>query len=255
MSIFAILHIFAFPWRPYLLVNTPDPEAYYKGGFLGIRALLDCFNPWDIIKASARGFRWLFVGARKRHEDPSYKLETTTFDPKSNGDNILPAHKLRSDDEYSGVAMTGIQPSLHATAATTRPTTTEEDYNDNAALLRHQQPVTSVLPGQSIGHQHPSQTGLSAPYPYAPNDNTTASGYQTVATHSPSLRPIDATLPYPSGSPSYPVVMPSGMPTAITTDTRPEEFRTVAGAQRQGTWPRSPRSPHDDERWRRGPMM
>lgn len=50
-------------------------SPHYKGGFLGSRALLESFNPWDIIKASARGFRWLFVGVGRRKEDSSYQRD------------------------------------------------------------------------------------------------------------------------------------------------------------------------------------
>lgn len=49
------------------------PKPTYQGGWMGSKALLDTFNPWDIIKASARGARWLFVGYRHRHEDISYQ--------------------------------------------------------------------------------------------------------------------------------------------------------------------------------------
>jgi len=86
MAIFAVMHLFAFPWKEYVIDkhNPSNPLAMsgagfsgasprYQGGFLGIKALADAFNPWDIIKASARGFRWLFVGYRKREADPSYQ--------------------------------------------------------------------------------------------------------------------------------------------------------------------------------------
>ena len=90
MAIFAVMHIFAFPWKPYSRkhfanpIEAPgtgysggDPAAMkYMGGPLGIWALADAFNPWDIIKMTARGLRWLFVGARKRHNDPSYQNPT-----------------------------------------------------------------------------------------------------------------------------------------------------------------------------------
>lgn len=83
MAIFATMHIFAFPWKPYSLKHN-DPLTMqgagfsgdgtrYKGGPFGVKALGDAFNPWDIIKASARGFRWLFVGFRHRTEDKSYQ--------------------------------------------------------------------------------------------------------------------------------------------------------------------------------------
>jgi hypothetical protein len=261
MSIFSIMHIFAFPWKPYTLKNQDDPNAYYKGGFLGFRAIVDCFNPWDIIKASARGFRWLFVGARKRHEDPSYKLETATFDPKGNKDDALPAFKLRSDDDYSSDDPTRIESSLNPTSASTRPQTATEDDDDRATLLKHKQPAATTLPGQALGHPSSQQFGLAAPYPYSRDEDMTSGGYKTVPLHSPSLKPQETDLPYPSDSPFYPMVMQPEMPmpTAISTDTREGDRYGGAGArdlepqtqgtlpspregQRQGVWPH-PRSP------------
>ena len=73
MFLFSLLHIIAFPSRPYDIRRNPDPAAKYEGGVGGWRAFRDAFNPWDIIKASARGFRWLFVGRRRRADDT--KLE------------------------------------------------------------------------------------------------------------------------------------------------------------------------------------
>lgn len=82
MACFSVLHIFAFPFQPYSLskknaLNAPGAGfsgmPHYEGGFLGIKAYLDAGNPWDIIKASARGFRWLFVGVKHRREDSSYQ--------------------------------------------------------------------------------------------------------------------------------------------------------------------------------------
>lgn len=76
MFFFSLLHIVAFPWKPYDIRKSPDPAAHYEGGLLGWRAFLDAFNPWDIIKASARGFRWLFIGRRHREDDSSYREAT-----------------------------------------------------------------------------------------------------------------------------------------------------------------------------------
>ena len=45
----------------------------YKGGPFGVYAFLDAFNPWDIIKAIGRGFRWAVVGRRVREQDVSYQ--------------------------------------------------------------------------------------------------------------------------------------------------------------------------------------
>ncbi|KAF2400850.1 DUF300-domain-containing protein [Trichodelitschia bisporula] len=73
MSIFAGMHMFAFSWKPYDIRNNPDPAARYQGGPLGLYAFVDAFNLWDVVKASARGFRWLFHGRRRRMTDPSYR--------------------------------------------------------------------------------------------------------------------------------------------------------------------------------------
>lgn len=82
MALFAIFHIWAFSYRPYIIGSTQYQNIYgskdqteqprYHGGPLGIKAILDCFNPWDLIKATGRSARWLFVGRRKRMQDASY---------------------------------------------------------------------------------------------------------------------------------------------------------------------------------------
>lgn len=93
MAAFAIMHLFAFPWREYDLSKAAymDPvtapgsgysgaKPEYKGGAFGLKAWMDAFNPWDIIKASARGFRWLFVGRKHRHHDISYRTDSMVGD-------------------------------------------------------------------------------------------------------------------------------------------------------------------------------
>lgn len=93
MSIFAVLHLFAFPWKPYDLARRHEPlpqvgqeevaKAPQKYAHGPARALISSFNPWDIVKACGRGFRWLFVGARHRKNDPSYQ---TKMDPLTKQD-------------------------------------------------------------------------------------------------------------------------------------------------------------------------
>ena len=85
MAIFSVFHLWAFPWRPYDIKRSavvaaesapgylPDPKTAYKGGPFGVNALMDAFNPWDLVKAVARGFRWYAVGRRTREQDISYK--------------------------------------------------------------------------------------------------------------------------------------------------------------------------------------
>lgn len=88
MFLFAIIHIFAYPWAPYRrgapvifypkpCEDAPEPKENAplppSGGKMGLRAIGDAFNFWDVIKAFGRGMRWLFVGVKRRHEDVSYQ--------------------------------------------------------------------------------------------------------------------------------------------------------------------------------------
>ena len=85
MACFSILHLWAYPWKVYDIhrsqivaseggpgLQYDGPQAY-KGGRLGVGAIMDAANPWDLVKAVARSFRWFFVGRKHREEDISYK--------------------------------------------------------------------------------------------------------------------------------------------------------------------------------------
>ncbi|KAL8694110.1 MAG: hypothetical protein Q9218_001163 [Villophora microphyllina] len=109
MAIFSVFHLFAFPWQVYDIRRSaivasesapgflPDPKTAYLGGPLGIKALLDAFNPWDLIKAIGRGFKWFAFGRRKREEDISYrayKISRPVGDPDfshAEGGNSMPS--------------------------------------------------------------------------------------------------------------------------------------------------------------------
>jgi len=89
MAFFSLLHLFAFPYKPYTeSARQSEPSKYpstpmsdqpvynelepKQGGFLGVKAIVDAMNPWDLVKGFARGMRWLFVGHRHRESDESY---------------------------------------------------------------------------------------------------------------------------------------------------------------------------------------
>ena len=98
MSIFSIFHLWAFPWQVYDIRRSqivasesapgflPDPKTAYQGGRYGQRALMDAFNPWDLVKAVGRAFKWAAVGRRRRMEDISYKNshQSTALEPTRN---------------------------------------------------------------------------------------------------------------------------------------------------------------------------
>lgn len=138
MAIFAVMHLFAFPWREYDLskpsnmnpVMAPGsgfsgPKPEYQGGKFGLKAWLDAFNVWDIVKASARGFRWLFVGRKYRHHDISYKTAVGLNEPQTSipGPNVT----------------TETVPSATELQRRGRSDTVEASYDDRVGLLSNAQ--------------------------------------------------------------------------------------------------------------------
>ncbi|KAL8816208.1 MAG: hypothetical protein Q9223_004747, partial [Gallowayella weberi] len=112
MAIFSVFHLFAFPWQVYDVRRSaivasesapgflPDPKTAYLGGPMGTKALLDAFNPWDLIKAIGRGFRWFAIGRRRRENDISYQAykisrpippDPSDHDGTGNSRNIIPS--------------------------------------------------------------------------------------------------------------------------------------------------------------------
>jgi hypothetical protein len=141
MSIFAVMHIFAFSWKPYDIRNNSDPAAKYKGGFLGWKAFLDAFNLWDIVKASARGFRWLFVGARHREMDISYDEHRNAM-KLANMDTQYPGPQYPSPQNQ---APFGEQEFGFVNDPRPRPVRRDtNDSDDKAALLTNQQHVPTI---------------------------------------------------------------------------------------------------------------
>lgn len=69
MIIFSIMHLWAFPWKDY---QTSDlgPAVYDASKRTPpMMALVDAFNPFDLVRAFARGLKWSFVGRKRRHEE------------------------------------------------------------------------------------------------------------------------------------------------------------------------------------------
>lgn len=160
MAFFAILHVIAFPWTPYSLKHGAaaytSPGASIENGAaasipMTLRryrgfcyAIMDAFNPWDVVKASARGLRWMFVRYRHRHTDSSYQTPAASFKlGTSNG------HEAQTGTT-AGMTMPVVAEPNHPHVRTaTRPAavvhhtpTTGED--DTAGLLRN-----SARPGHS----------------------------------------------------------------------------------------------------------
>ena len=162
MSFFAVLHLFAFPWQEYTLRHqnaafkaepyAPDPlssnqqgaEHTYHGGRFGLIAIAEAFNPWDIVKASARGFRWLFVGRRKRFDDPSYQSH---LQPNGNG---MPDRPSITVDPPADAEM---KP-LYASSGDRGRAHMDSDM---AQLLANAETAPSSSPGRQTGWAHESR--------------------------------------------------------------------------------------------------
>lgn len=149
MALFAVLHLWAFPWQPYSLNNikyanavpdeplSPLESTSYQGGFLGFKALLDAFNPWDLIKAIGRSARWLFVGRKERQFDPSYQGQPgSSFTVKT-----TPAvtAQERGDTAYLGAAQPGTDGSVMMTTMKPVARRFQSDGGERDELLANAQ--------------------------------------------------------------------------------------------------------------------
>ncbi|KAL2820519.1 organic solute transporter Ostalpha-domain-containing protein [Aspergillus cavernicola] len=113
MALFAVLHLWSFPWKPYTLgFQTTDEvtdmygngKRIYHGGRWGMGALVDSLNPIDLIRAVGRSMRWLFVGRKKRTMDPSYQPSNETIGLNQTD---TAAHTADTRYEGAGALMTG----------------------------------------------------------------------------------------------------------------------------------------------------
>lgn len=184
MAIFAVMHMWCFPWRPYTLAQleaNADPEWYsgkacYHGGFLGLKGLLDAFNPWDLIKAIGRGFRWLFVGRKKRMLDPSYHRDQTDKPGRgSSPETSIPGSNVTA---YGGAGVVLGGPSRRFYASSSSPV----DEEGQELLTNAQPPAASSYPRAST-------IGLATSL--YDDDNQSIRYYSEVPTDSPIEPPSD----------------------------------------------------------------
>ena len=185
MAAFALLHQWAFPFSPYRKggAKYPDPRdpgqptqpngdamrPVKQGGPLGIKAIGDAMNPWDLIKAFARGMRWLFVGVKIRETDSSYKigelnpdnLNDMSLQPSNSSykmDNYKPELPIAHEFRKSNFGMAGAKKS---------------SSDEGAALIAHAQPNplnpgTPSFPGYVPAYQRYDRDGqdITSTHPY-----------------------------------------------------------------------------------------
>lgn len=112
MAFFAIFHWWSFSYKPYIIgsrdyliafghLKETEPVRYH-GGPLGVYAIAQCFNPWDLIKATARSAKWLFRDRRHRMQDPSY----------TSVNNAQKMNNLNMQTSYGGAGAEAVGPAF-----------------------------------------------------------------------------------------------------------------------------------------------
>lgn len=176
MAIFSLLHLWAFSWRPYDVKNSKSlaaenapgwsgSRADYRGGFLGIKALMEAFNPWDLVKAVGRGARWLLVGHRKRHLDSSYQATRvgTGLGLEPTGNNNLNSGGFPGPGgvtAYGGSGGTG-PPGPYMDSGNGKPIRyAGSDVGEGEELLSHAQSNPQSMPPPAYGqYKHSAGAG------------------------------------------------------------------------------------------------
>ncbi|KAI5819417.1 organic solute transporter Ostalpha-domain-containing protein [Pyronema omphalodes] len=229
MIIFAIMHIYAFPWKPYY---KPAHSEYKEGKFVDgdvrkrtsiIRSLVDVFNPWDIIKAVARGMRWMLWGYWKRTDEidkvrsriPGAHKNDSKEDSLNEHDEASEVHRLVNNHTPvpptpSGVP--GVYPAM--------------DPNYSVYLQRPKNELSVQHPAPDQGQHVPKeipQYGLV---------ETNHEGSQ-IPSHGISLDPV----------PAPEIIQPKPRPLLEAINTKPADIGFIAPTnQGQGAL-KSPRSP------------
>lgn len=207
MAIFAVLHLFAFPWRPYRLdyatpldISGRTKDRYYGGPF-GIKAYFDALNPWDFIKAVGRSTRWLFVGRQRRLLDPSYQYANDAFSTKP---DVLDTEAATSYQSQTGYDSEEFQLLSHAQP---EPISYPEHM---AGVGKMEGDVTTahtpspVHPYANPGSYNTHDLPEASYQPYEPSSST----YQ-------SYRPDNPEFPHAPGS--VPMPEPVSMPEPLST--------------------------------------
>jgi len=221
MAFFAILHVFAFPWTPYSLIHgaaaytssdnslengapttLPTSSRRYRGFWY---AIADSFNPWDVVKASSRGLRWMFVRYKHRHTDSSYvrpdaayKLGTSTGEIGSGGaaggmtvpvtaglhqthsnTSTAPAatgpyNAMTTDDDTSGLLNSSMRPGKSPSPPPRSPFGDEFAHHGDGATVGLRPENTDRMP--QYGAHDPSRTRSPFGDEYARGDDGAAVG-------------------------------------------------------------------------------
>ena len=141
---------------------------------------MDAFNPWDLIKAVGRGFRWAFVGRKHRMEDISYKNSThgTGLEPTRNQITAFNGGNSSFDTPPGPGAP------LYVAGGKPRRYQSLSEEEDSDRLLAHAQPNPAV------------ENAYPRPMERLPHHNATGGDIGNMGVYDP--RPHQQVLPYPA---------------------------------------------------------
>ncbi|KAL4807761.1 organic solute transporter Ostalpha-domain-containing protein [Aspergillus unguis] len=197
MALFAILHLWSFPWKPYAAGLQTDEitdmfgngKRTYQGGKWGMGALLDALNPIDLVRAVGRSMRWLFVGRKKRTLDPSYQPPAEAIGLNQTENTVQPP-----DTSYGGAGamMSGATSGRYG----------HQQDEEGEVLLSHAQPNPST---GDLGTAPPPYDEGGQRYYLAPNRSDDHYAESDLNSHSSRpISPFEEVHYTPSRTPSDP---------------------------------------------------
>lgn len=204
MSLFSIFHWWSFSYRPYVIGSKAYQDAFgdlketepprYHGGPLGVKAIFQCFNIWDLVKATARSAKWLFSGRRHRTEDASYASvnnaqKMTDLNHPTSYAGAVPEPIGKTAEERSGLLNTSGRP-----VPAPNPFRHDDDTSDGSS------PWTEVESKEYFLNQSKQRHPQSQPQPHPPIQQNQAysNPYDNLARYHPN--PSLAPAPQQTGS-------------------------------------------------------
>ena len=118
---------------------------------------MDAFNPWDVVKAVGRAFKWMAVGRPQRMNDVSYQTsrQGTGLEPTRNA--VTAFQKANADDPYEAHDDERLLANAQA-----NPTSTPTDTS-------YPRPMTRAAPRNPALGAGSGDIGTATPYdPYTP---------------------------------------------------------------------------------------
>ena len=152
---------------------------------------MDAFNPWDLVKAIGRGFRWFAVGRRTREQDISYKSSTT------HSAYLDPSRSTTLDDAWRTDSSFDSQNRPYGAPSAKSPGRYQRvDGDEDHRLLSHAQSVPQSMPAVTDDTAYPRPM-IRGPTP-PPNSRTPTANDDIYSDHRPPKpRPSSTTQQAP----------------------------------------------------------